>query len=54
MKITWLNLFIDRNVIVNSPSMPAKPTSSEIYDTRADYRKERVSHGDGYSSIYDL
>ena len=35
-------------MIVNSPSMPAKPESAGIYDTSADYKKERVSYGESY------
>ena len=37
---------------LNSPSMPVKPSSVEIYDTSAEYSLERVSHGDGYD-FYD-
>ena len=36
-------------MIVNSPSMPMKPSGVEIYDTSAEYSLERVSYGGGYS-----
>ena len=36
-------------MIVNSPSMPIKPASDEIYDTSAEYSLKRVSYGGGYS-----
>ena len=39
-------------MIVNSPSMPAKPASADVYDTSADYKKERVSYGSSYSGRY--
>ena len=48
MKIIWLNLFRGRDVIFNTPSMPIKLSSVEIYDTSADYKKERVSYGYGH------
>ena len=31
--------------------MPAKPVSADVYDTGADYKKERVSYGSKYSGI---
>ena len=36
-------------MILNTPSMPIKPSGVEIYDTSAEYSLERVSYGDGYS-----
>ena len=53
MDVIWLNLKPDGSLIINSPSMPAKPTSVEIYDTSADYRKGSVSYGERYIG-YDL
>ena len=38
-------------MILNTPSMPAKPVSADVYDTGADYKKERVSYGSKYSGI---
>ena len=49
MKVIWLNLLRDREVIANFPSMPVKPASADVYDTSAEYSLERVSYGDGYS-----
>ena len=36
-------------MIVNTPIMPAKPASADVYDTSADYKKERVSYGYGFN-----
>ena len=36
-------------MILNTPSMPIKPSGVEIYDTSAEYSLERVSYGDWYS-----
>ena len=47
--IIWLNLEQSGNLIVNIPSLPTKPSDVNVYDTSADYRKERVSHGYSYS-----
>ena len=35
-------------MILNTPSMPMKPSDVEIYDTSAEYSLERVSYGYGY------
>ena len=54
MKIIWLNLFRDRDAIVNSPSMPVKPVSAGVYDTSANYKEERVSYGREYNGDSSL
>ena len=33
--------------------LPIKPANANIYDTSADYKKEKVSYGDSYSPLYD-
>ena len=38
-------------MILNTPSMPIKPSSIEIYDTSTEYSLERVSYGKRYSGI---
>ena len=42
-------------MIVNSPSIPAKPASAGVYDTRAYYKIEKVSFGNSCycEHIYD-
>ena len=41
-------------MIINTPSMPVKPASAGVYDTSAEYRKERVSYGECYYVGYNI